>query len=284
MPSFGSSAGSRTMAAVVTSLWTRHSGGCRLIWWTGLCFLVVCAEGCRGCRGTTTPLHDAALSGSEHEVEAILLRTGDRYLHVRDEHGFTPLCLAAMEGHMEVARVLVVRGADPSDGSLPWAVGKRREEMVRFLLAHGAVADRSALVQAVSNGDLEMVELLLTKTVDVDAWGLCAPSVYPGRVVGRGGISPLCAAARGGHTSIAALLLARGARVDASGDSEDYTPLMYAALRGETGVVQLLLSHGADPTKKDKEGKTALMLARERRHREVVGLLERAASTRPAPR
>lgn len=41
------------------------------------------------------------------------------------------------------------------------------------------------------------------------------------------------------------------------------TPLMYAAEEGHTEIVELLLHKGADLNKKDKNGKTALMLAEE---------------------
>lgn len=54
------------------------------------------------------------------------------------------------------------------------------------------------------------------------------------------------------------------------------TPLMWAALWGQDSVVSYLLSAGADKTIKNKEGKTAEMLAREGGHRSTVRLIRDA--------
>lgn len=47
-----------------------------------------------------------------------------------------------------------------------------------------------------------------------------------------------------------------------------------AAVKGFTGVVSLLCSRGADPLARDHEGKTALQIAREQGHTDIVHFLE----------
>jgi ankyrin repeat protein len=54
-----------------------------------------------------------------------------------------------------------------------------------------------------------------------------------------------------------------------------WTPLHGAAHSGDRELVELLLARGADPDAKHQEGKTALDLARESGHAEVVAILER---------
>ena len=49
---------------------------------------------------------------------------------------------------------------------------------------------------------------------------------------------------------------------------------MYAASTKDEESVKVLLNAGADVAVKNKEGKTALSLARENEHKEVVKLLE----------
>jgi hypothetical protein len=58
-----------------------------------------------------TPLHEAALRGSEELVELLVRYGGD--LNARDEKGKTPAFLAAETGSTEVLRLLVEKGADP---------------------------------------------------------------------------------------------------------------------------------------------------------------------------
>ena len=51
------------------------------------------------------------------------------------------------------------------------------------------------------------------------------------------------------------------------------TPLMAASFNGHPDVVQLLLNYNADPNVKRKYGLTALRLATEKGHDEVVSIL-----------
>ena len=93
--------------------------------------------------GGFTSLHAAAYSGSE-AIARLLLEHGAVLEDKANISGDTPLLLAAEENHVEVAELLIARGADLSipdrDGFTPlsqaWA--KKRTEMVRFLKQHGA--------------------------------------------------------------------------------------------------------------------------------------------------
>ena len=51
---------------------------------------------------------------------------------------------------------------------------------------------------------------------------------------------------------------------------------MYAAEKGHIEIVKLLLDHGADINAKDKDGKTALDLARENNKEKIVEYLKQA--------
>ena len=60
-------------------------------------------------------------------------------MHQASNHGWTPLHIASQEGHVQVVRVLLDRGADIKkatvDGRTPWAVAKffYHPEIVRLL-------------------------------------------------------------------------------------------------------------------------------------------------------
>ena len=63
--------------------------------------------------------------------------------------------------------------------------------------------------------------------------------------------------------------------LDASGQRDS---LIRAAGRGHIDTVKALLEAGADLNAKDKEGKTALMYAKEKNHTEIVHLLKKAGA------
>src|SRR5689334_15647523 len=75
-----------------------------------------------------------------------LLRCGASINHLHNRDGFTPLMRAANQGHTELVRFLLNRGADPNqtatDGAsaLFWASFKGYEAVVELLLAAGADA------------------------------------------------------------------------------------------------------------------------------------------------
>jgi hypothetical protein len=79
---------------------------------------------------------------------------------------------------------------------------------------------------------------------------------------------------------LAKMLIARGANVNAT-DKLGMSPLLWAASSdfGDTTMVELLLKSGAKADAKNRDGRTALDLARAYKHDYLVPALERAAGT-----
>jgi ankyrin repeat protein len=157
----------------------------------------------------------------------------------------------------------------------------------------------SALQVAAHNGNKSMVKLLLEKGADVNTQGgkgsvliYAAASYKVGdceEVVrlfldhgadincrGEDGWTALYRAAIHGKEGICRLLLRRGADMNAVYPRNEETALHRAAANGKVTVVHLLVDQGASINSKSKDGKTALDLAVENEHEEVVRTLRKA--------
>ena len=172
--------------------------------------------------------------------------------------------------------------------------------VVESLLEDGVNADstlrRTALHAAAENGDLEILELLLAAGADAnlkDVHGRVPlmvalterhteaakrlTQVTDPKVRSANGSTLLIAALRAENPEVARWALDNGVDVNATRAGKRYaTALMIAARKADTEMVRRLLDLGADPTVTNRDGKTALDLAR---GEDVKALLEKAEST-----
>ncbi|KAG0467779.1 hypothetical protein HPP92_017107 [Vanilla planifolia] len=110
---------------------------------------------------------------------------------------------------------------------------------------------------AISHSRPDLVQILLEFGANLES-------------LNRSGRSPLETASAAGESLIVELLLARGAskeRFSARG------PIHHAAAGGQVELLRLLLKDGAAVNDKTADGRTALHLATEERHRESVAML-----------
>ena len=167
-----------------------------------------------------TLLAVAARDGDLQSVKALLAEGYD------PDAGFeewTPLMLAAMNGELEIATMLVEAGASLNirNGDYGTALG---------------VAAMSPLYP--SEGESALAQLLVENGTEIDA--------------GNGAsMTPLMFAIREGKVEIIKYLIEQGA--DASWqDVRGWTPLRFAVRTGEPAIVRLILDAGADPNVKEE--------------------------------
>jgi len=175
-----------------------------------------------------------------------LLISKDTDVNVRDQRGMTLLHLAAINGHTDIAALLINKGANVNarieeDGMTPLhgAAVSGQAAVVELLLAEDADVNaharwgRTSLEYAIRNGHLDVVELLISNGANIEARN-------------RWGETPLCKAVIYNQPEIVKLLLKRGAYIDAR-DYLDYTPLHLAIREPQQDMVELLLVNGAAP-------------------------------------
>ena len=162
-------------------------------------------------------------------VESLLQRGFDP--NSRDERGQTPLYLSQREGAFKVSQLLLSHPQIRVD--LPNAVGETAL-MMAALRGHADAAtrllDKGARIEALNEGD-------------------------------QAGWTPLHYAASAPTDAAAAVLLARGAKVNSRSPNRS-TPLMMAAQYGNEATVERLLKQGADARLQNDLNLTAADFAR----------------------
>ena len=110
-----------------------------------------------------------------------------------------------------------------------------------------------------------IIRLLISRGTDVNARDLSGISA---------GETPLIVAAMKGQTEIAALLIAKGAKVNTK-TKDGQTALIYAARAPEdrSEVAKLLIENGADVNAEDNKGMTALDYALKKRDIQLFKIL-----------
>jgi uncharacterized protein len=178
--------------------------------------------------GGKTPLHFAARDG-HLEMVRLLLDKGAA-IDDRDPNDITPLLLAASNDRVEVAKLLIERGA--SIQAIDWYGRTPLYSAIDVRNRDSPTPDAGSGTDTA--GNLELIRLLLTKGAKPNTRIREMPVV-------RSHVLPL------GSLSW----------VDFTGE----TPFIRAALAGDTVVMRLLLEHGADPNITTTLGTTALAAA-----------------------
>ena len=188
---------------------------------------------------TAAEIHTAATDGDLGQVETIL-DSDPNQIGERDESLCSPLHSAAIAGHLEVARLLVDRGAD-----------------LRATDATGC----QPLLYAALGGNVELAAMLLASGAPVD-------------VIDDYENTPLMYAAYGQKPEMVELLAANGADVGHSSNA-GLVALHFAARNGDLDLVKLLVEKGARVDQADVYGRNARFFARVKGHDDVVDYLRK---------
>ncbi len=190
------------------------------------------------------PLYYASLCGFRSLMER-LIGTHSMDVNIRGGSHTTPLHAATVKGHVEIASLLLKKGADPDS----------RDHLGRAALHRVSQGGQLVMVES----SLKIARLLVNCAADVNT-------------TDDEGWTPLHAAARSGYCDIAELLLEFGAILDAPNLNQE-TPLHVACRNGKLDVSRLLVNYGSDINFPNALGFAPLHLASRFGHVEAAELL-----------
>ena len=165
------------------------------------------------------------------EVRAAVRRQVERGADVKltGRSGISPVAAAAYAGNDAIVEALLAHGADEQ---VPDETGK------------------PPILYAAAGGRLDVLKQLLARNIDINAR-------YPNDLTLLMWASgPDEKAAETQAIKVVSYLLEAGAHID-DRDARGRTALMIAAEGGRAEIANLLLARGADPSLKDKAGKSA---------------------------
>jgi len=215
----------------------------------------------------------AARDGDIHVIrkrlKTSLFKKGED-VNRRDDRECTALHYAAKTSNCDIARLLLDKGADLAAEDkhgwsvLHYAVRYGKEEMVEFLISRGANLHAkekrglNVLHLAARNGQSDKARLLLENCADVHQ---CQNQ----------GWNSLHLAVRYGQPDTISTLLEYGIEIDA--ENGGWTALHLAALNGHVDIASILLNKSATCSVNNGDGKTALDIARDEGHEQIVVII-----------
>jgi len=221
----------------------------------------------------------------------------------------SPLHGAALYGRVDMIRLLLDRGADPTrechrrdaltlaiesktPASLPLLLrakisnaAARNAWLARGICLAGAMGEREAVLSLLQAGaDINAVTeegsrkgaTPLLQAIFKDQMKTAQLLIRKGArqdISDESGRLPLPLAAKYGHNLVVRDLIRNGGDLNIKTGPNEDTPLMLASVNGHEKVVKVLIENGADIDAMNKFGDTALDLAEEKEHEKIIQLL-----------
>ena len=253
--------------------------------------------------GNLRPIHLTAAFGFVQVARNLISNSCS--VDFQDEHGITPIYLAAQNNHLEMLRLLLTFSGNPNIpeskfGRTPIlrAVECGNMEIVELLMSTTDTPNapdndgRTPIRCAAYKGYINIARILMSTTdtpnaPDNNGWTPIHKAAFNGHIdfvqllmsttdtpnaPANNGRTPIFEAAFSGHIDVVRLLMSTTDNPNAP-DNNGRTPIFAAAFSGHIDVVQSLMSTTDTPNAPDNNGKTPIMIAQQNNHHEIVKLL-----------
>ena len=217
-------------------------------------------------------LRDVIESGDTKSLQRLIFSGCDLNATLTGQ-GYTPCILATLSSSIPALQLLHRAGADMLSvdnagcTSFHHAASMGERELLDFLIHVGAECDKGN-----KDGDTPLM-LAASKGLHNIVLFLLAEHRSDKNAVNNNRQTALHKAVLAESVETVQILKNYEATVDRRDESVGETPLMYACRKGTQQIVKLLLEAGADILKVNKQGESALFIAAQGGHAEVVTLL-----------
>lgn len=216
-----------------------------------------------------TPLSSVARTGNLEIAELLVLKGADVNLNIEREE--TPLIAAAAYGHINLIKYFFDQGADLNSSSpkfgnaLIIAANRGHIETVKFLITNGAKVN-----EIFPNHGNALIAASHNGYIKIVKYLLTLDVDINAQNNGYG--SALISAARNGHNNVVILLIENGSNINAQTNGSG-SALIAAARNGHLSTVKLLIEKGVDVNLYTKGFGTALAAASKHDHNDIVTYL-----------
>lgn len=200
-----------------------------------------------------------------------------------DDNGWNALIIAMSLGYDDCSEWLLAQGANvvtrtrqSSYSPLGIAIQRGQTALVDTLIAKGARPDSGdgGIYCAVEQNNQPLFDALIKSGADVKGGGVCTITSN-GATFRLAESIPLFLCIRNGNPAMAQTLLDKGADPDPANLRDNRNLVYWAVHYNQPEILKALLAHGANPSVKDTEGETPLLLA-QKSHKELVPILKQA--------
>ena len=256
-----------------------------------------------GCTPHRPPWSQVAYRGDVEKVKQLILQNNNT-IHSKNLYGDTILLWAYREGHLELVRLILEKGADinyqndvTGETALIHSSKAGHFEIAQMLVKNGSNTQakdntgEDAVLWGCTKGHLDIVKMLMTNNTSPDSKEKndCLISASHSRnkelidflinnynvninAIDEHGETALMVATMTGNNEIMRILIDNGANVNIN-DKRGRNALMLSVQTGNLELAEFLIKNGADVNNKDNNGESSLMFATKAGHIRLVELL-----------